>query len=330
MSNGSLSFRGISVVIPLYNKKKFLMKTLESVLSQGYPYYEVIVVDDGSTDGSLELVESIKSEKIRVISQGNAGPGAARNRGVEESKHSWVAFIDADDIWEAEHLSELDRLRKTDPDVGVVATRSRKIQSYHDVASVVTDGHGEFMYIDYLEEARKRVGVVHTSAAMVNKEKFQELGGFPSFKIGEDVNLWIRMSLHFRILGSEKTTSFHLLGTGGLMDSADLYSSSRDAQGLDSLEELSPLMGSLESIYSQLPRSSEFRKKLGRYINAKILTNVKVLIVKSRISLAKEISRLFVSPVSLEGATYRIFLKVSPVWLVTGLNRSRIFLRTLR
>lgn len=87
----------ISVIIPLYNKEAIIERTLNSVLSQDYEDYEVVIVDDGSTDNSAEIVRSFHDERIRFYSQENGGPSKARNTGVRHAKGDWIVFIDADD-----------------------------------------------------------------------------------------------------------------------------------------------------------------------------------------------------------------------------------------
>lgn len=90
----------ISIIIPLYNKEGTIIRTLSSILSQEYDDYEVIIVDDGSTDNGLEIVKSLQSEKIIIICQTNKGPSAARNSGVRHAKGEWIVFMDADDWFE--------------------------------------------------------------------------------------------------------------------------------------------------------------------------------------------------------------------------------------
>ena len=104
----------ISIVIPLYNKEKSIVSTIKSVVAQTYKDWELIIVDDGSTDNSLKIVcervREIGNERIKVIHQENAGVSAARNRGVREAKGDYVAFLDGDDIWEPTYLEEAAKL----------------------------------------------------------------------------------------------------------------------------------------------------------------------------------------------------------------------------
>jgi len=93
-----------SIVIPLYNKEQSVNNTLQSVLNQTFTEFEVVIVNDGSTDNSVEKVEAFNDPRIRLIHQANAGVSAARNKGIKEANYEWIAFLDADDLWMEDKL----------------------------------------------------------------------------------------------------------------------------------------------------------------------------------------------------------------------------------
>ena len=98
-----------SVVIPLYNKAKSIQSTVESVLSQTFADFELLIVNDGSTDGSADIVRAVKDPRVRLIDKPNGGVSSARNRGIAEAKGEWIALLDGDDLWLSTHLENLSR-----------------------------------------------------------------------------------------------------------------------------------------------------------------------------------------------------------------------------
>jgi glycosyltransferase involved in cell wall biosynthesis len=113
----------VSVIIPLYNKAKYITRTLRSVAGQTFEDFETIIVDDGSSDGSGELASEFPDRRFRVLRQANAGPGAARNRGIKEARGEVIAFLDADDEWMPEYLeSGLKMLAEFGPEVAAVTS----------------------------------------------------------------------------------------------------------------------------------------------------------------------------------------------------------------
>ena len=96
-----------SVIIPLYNKAPYIERAVKSVLSQDYPHFEIIVVNDGSSDGGEKIVTKLEDERLKLVSQKNAGVSAARNTGAKEAQYEYLAFLDGDDTWEPNFLSEL-------------------------------------------------------------------------------------------------------------------------------------------------------------------------------------------------------------------------------
>ena len=191
-----------SVVIPLYNKEKYIRRTLQSVLSQSYPFFEIIVVDDGSSDGSVAIVKSLKDDRIRLVEQSNAGVSAARNRGVQEANEQYVAFLDADDYWHVEYLHKVAELIRGYPEAGMYAARYAEVnnQMVRPFNLRVEEGFHQG-YIDYFElYAKTFLSPICTSAVIVRKNVFMYSGGFPSgIRAGEDIMLWIKIATHEKI-----------------------------------------------------------------------------------------------------------------------------------
>ena len=188
----------ISVVIPLYNKEKLVAHTIQSVLDQTYTDYEVVVVDDGSTDGSAAVVESIHSDKIRLVRQANAGVSAARNRGIEEARGGHIAFLDADDEWKPDSLAHLVALSEKYPSCAVVAHSYTYRRGGRTVAPRInrlpftgTDG----VLTNYFEVASYSDPPLCTGAVMVRRDAVRAVGGFPvGVRSGEDLLAWARLA----------------------------------------------------------------------------------------------------------------------------------------
>lgn len=112
----------ISVVIPLYNKRGLVSQTIATVLAQTYNGYEIVVVDDGSTDGSIDEVKAIADPRIRIVSRQNGGVAAARNTGIKHARGEFVAFLDADDRWSPQYLETQTALAQKYPSCDVFGT----------------------------------------------------------------------------------------------------------------------------------------------------------------------------------------------------------------
>ena len=112
----------ISVVIPLYNKQREVAAAVRSALAQSYPPAEIVVVDDGSTDGGAEVVRQIASPLVRLVTQPNAGVCVARNHGIAETSGEYIALLDADDMWEPGFLAEIAAMIEEFPGCGIYCT----------------------------------------------------------------------------------------------------------------------------------------------------------------------------------------------------------------
>lgn len=212
-----------SIIVPLYNKAGYVRKALESVIAQTYKDFECIVVDDGSTDGSLDTVRAINDEmsrdkslnephalndgRLSIISQTNAGVAVARNNGVAKSNGEYVCFLDADDWWEANFLEEMDRLIQEYPDAGLYATN----YVYYKPGKTHVALKLERGYINYPEAyLHSEAMPVWTGAACMPRKVFDELGGFPvGIKLGEDFLLWAKTALQYKVAFSEKALAYY-------------------------------------------------------------------------------------------------------------------------
>ena len=121
-----------SIVIPLYNKEKHVARAINSILNQTYQDFEIIIVDDGSTDFSYEEVKKINDPRIKIIRQKNLGVSSARNTGIKEAKNNYIGFLDADDKWKPDFLETIKKLIKDFPGAGAYAT-SYEIQKENRV-----------------------------------------------------------------------------------------------------------------------------------------------------------------------------------------------------
>ena len=120
--NGKMAKEKVSIIIPTYNRAHIIKNAIDSVLSQTYPWFEIIIVDDGSTDNTREVIESFKDERIRYYYAGlNQGASAARNYGLKKAQYDFIAFEDSDDIWYADKLEkQMKILCNAKPEVGIV------------------------------------------------------------------------------------------------------------------------------------------------------------------------------------------------------------------
>lgn len=209
----------ISVVIPLYNKEKQIACTLQSVFEQTFQNFEIVIVDDGSTDNSVEEVEKFDDSRIRLIHQTNAGVSAARNRGIEEASGELIAFLDADDVWMPEYLATQYGLYQKYPECSVYACNYEFRDSEGKVTPTIIrklpfEGEDGILS-NYFEVARCSHPPLWTSAVVVKKSAIQAIGGFPlGIKSGEDLLTWARLAVSGTIAYSIKSLAVFVRDEG--------------------------------------------------------------------------------------------------------------------
>lgn len=201
-----------SVIIPLYNKAPYVAKAIESVLGQTYRDFEVIVIDDGSTDQSLEVAKTFENKSITIISQPNSGVSTARNNGVKLAKHPYICFLDADDWWHPTFLEEMKRLITDFPDAGIYGSGYYIVKNGQERIAPIGVSQGfERGIIDYCEVYAKTLCMPLTSISVViPKHIFDEEKGFKSqLKFGEDFDLWIRIALKHKVILINKPLAYY-------------------------------------------------------------------------------------------------------------------------
>lgn len=193
----------ISAVIPLYNKEQYIHRAINSILIQNTPAEEIIVIDDGSTDQSANVVKNISDSRLRLIQQHNMGECAARNRGVTEAKNELIAFLDADDEWKPDFLTHIQELQKNFPDCGAYATGYDVMSTFGISSSSSLAGLPPAPWMGIIPNWFKVVQLsppFFPSSIAIAKRVFQEVGGFPAgVKRGGDIMMWIRLSIHYSI-----------------------------------------------------------------------------------------------------------------------------------
>lgn len=205
-----------SVVIPLYNKAPYVAKAIQSVLSQTFTDYELVIVDDGSKDNSAEIAEKVIAgyANCRLIKQENAGVSMARNNGVAASQGDYLCFLDADDWWEPTLLEEMSKLIEEFPEAGIYGTNYTIVnETKHKtrIAKIGVDDGFEKGYINYCQAYAKTMYMPLTSISVTIPRKiFDEMQGFPKgIKLGEDFLLWIRIALKYKVAFLNKPLAYY-------------------------------------------------------------------------------------------------------------------------
>ncbi len=205
-----------SVVLPVYNGERFVDKAIESVLKQTVEDFELIVINDGSTDATLCVLERYKqNQKVFCYTKQNQGVSAARNMGIELAKGEYIAFIDADDLWQENHLCVLSEMINTYRDAGMYCTFARtalvngriidECDYFKDKPETV---YVKDFWAEYdKDKSAKMFNVISTC---VTKEACDRAGGFPvGCKIGEDLEFSLRVSAYYPVVLSSRSTTLY-------------------------------------------------------------------------------------------------------------------------
>ncbi len=192
-----------SIVLPLYNKQKYIEKTIDSVLAQTYKNFEIIIIDDGSTDESATIVKDYIDSRIKYFHQKNQGVSVARNTGINLANYEFIAFLDADDIWNKKFLAEISNLINQFPEASGFATsyqfkieinkyKIAKFSNHYSTGwkGIILDYFGTSLYDP----------LVTASSFVVRKSVFATNNAFQvGHGISEDLELWARLAIQYKI-----------------------------------------------------------------------------------------------------------------------------------
>ncbi len=205
-----------SVIIPLYNKVPYVSKAIGSVLSQTYGDYELVIMDDGSMDGSFDTAQKVIEghEHCYLYRQQNTGVSMARNNAVALSQGEYLCFLDADDWWEPTFLEEMSKLTEEYPDAGIYGTNYTIVNETKRktrVADIGVEQGFEKGYINYCKVYAKTLAMpLWTGAVCMPRRVFDEMGGFPlGIKLGEDFILWVRVALKYKMVFLNEPLSYY-------------------------------------------------------------------------------------------------------------------------
>ncbi|MDU9048397.1 MAG: glycosyltransferase [Candidatus Electrothrix sp. Rat3] len=311
-----------SVIIPLYNKLAYIGRSVESVLVQSFKDFELIVIDDGSTDGSSEELLDIKDERLHILRKENQGVGKARNTGMQHAEGQWIAFLDADDAWMPEHLSELRRVTEAFPSAGLISTRCVESATADlSVADKQKSVPSSIRSVDYFYEASKNIGFVNSTSTAINKDVFVKLGGFTSAVAGEDLEYWARIALHYPVAVSDRVTCFYFRSTGGVMEKLST-NRMREPKGLTRIRDLSASVAMLCDYFEKDP-SLQRNPSIVAYINSRVENAVRGALYRGNPKLAKSYFQFMQKPINRKQRVYSLLLTLPCVVLqaaVMGYN----------
>ncbi len=186
-----------SVLIPLYNKQSNIQATVESVLHQSYPEFELIIINDGSTDNSLSILESISDPRLVIINKPNGGVSSARNEGIKKAKNEYLAFLDGDDLWDLNFLMKMKKLIDDFPEASFYSS-----QIYRKALNESLIRNSEHKHRGYVENFFKeeiKAPLVSSSNIIIKKSCFDKVGIFNTqLTRGEDREMWVRLARNFK------------------------------------------------------------------------------------------------------------------------------------
>ncbi len=250
----------VSVVIPVYNGEKKIQETIDSILNQTFSDFEIVVINDGSIDSTIEIIEKVSDSRLRLFSYSNTGLAASRNRGLAQASGEFISFIDADDLWTADKLEAQLRALREYPQAAVAYSWTDYInessQFLHSGRRITATGdvYEKLLVMNFLENG---------SNPLIRRQALTAVGGFDeSLPAAEDWDLWLRLAARYQFVAVQSAQVLYRV-------SANSMSTNLSRQEAASLQVI-------ERAFSQAPKSLQYLKKhslaqLYKYLTFKTL-----------------------------------------------------------
>lgn len=304
-----------SVIIPLYNKENFIENTLNSVLNQTFTDFEVIIVNDGSTDKSEEKVLAFKDSRIRYYSNENEGVSVARNLGIEKANSNYITFIDADDYWYPLFLNEMHININAFPEQEVFAA-AIEIETSNKVfpALYSIEKTDVCQIVDYFDASYKMT-IICTSCAVFQQSIFDEIGNFDTnIRSGQDTDMWIRIGLKKAVVFSSKILARYVFDDNSLSKQSEYFSTKIDFSKFAKAEKSNPKLKKFldynrfsSAIKCKITGDKQNFELFYKAIDLKNLTEKKMFLLKLPSSFLKVLLNvnLFMVRIGLSNSVFR-------------------------
>lgn len=253
----------ISVVIPVYNGEKTIRQTIESVINQTFSNFELIVIDDGSQDSTLDIVRSISDSRLKVFSFPNAGLAASRNRGIQLASGDYISFIDADDLWTGDKLEAQLKALLDNPQAAVAFSwtdcidESGQFSRRGNYSTVSGNVYAQLLLTDFIENG---------SNLLIRSEAFKKVSYFnESLPAAEDWEMWLRLAANYEFVVVPSPQVLYRLSTTSM--SANV------------VRQEAACLQVIDQAFAQAPDSVQHLKKpslanLYKYLTYKVLAGV--------------------------------------------------------
>lgn len=226
-----------SIVIPLYNKENFIVKTINSVIQQTFTDFEIIIVNDGSTDKSETKVLDFNDSRIHYFSKKNEGVSSARNFGIEKATSNYICFLDADDYWHPNFLAEFHKVITENPNKKVFSCAIEiGIKNKIYPAKYSINSTEKTQIVNYFEASSKQ-SIISSSSVVFHKSVYESIGVFdPTIKTSEDTDFWIRVGIGYPIVFINTILARYVDSTYGLSRTKKDFSTSLNYNKFATLE----------------------------------------------------------------------------------------------